>query len=132
MGGVFLDDGAHVGTISAAIARLVGEKGKFIAVEVQINFCELFAHTAFVNSVPQLMVVNSLIHVPNSMCVTGAVSSRIAMLSNFGRFEVSECNQFHKRLMLSKENGNSLAPTFSSHFGEKEAVVKCDHIFYRQ
>jgi FkbM family methyltransferase len=123
VGGVFLDVGAHVGTISAAIARHVGEQGKVIAVEVQSNFCEMVARTAAANSMPQLVVVNAAIHVSNSMCVTGAVSSGIAMPTNFGGFEVSECNQFHKRLMLAKENRDSPSPTYSSHFGQKEAVV---------
>ncbi len=123
VGGVFLDIGAHIGTISAAIARHVGDKGKVIAVEVQRNFCEMVARTAAANSMPQLVVVNAAIHVSNSMCITGAESSGIAMPTNFGGFEVADCQQYHKRLMLSKENRNSPPPTFSTYSGAKEAVV---------
>jgi len=122
-GGVFLDIGAHVGTISAAIARHVGDTGRVVAVEVQSNFCDMIARTAAANSMPQLTVVNSAIHVSNSMCVTAAESSGIAMPTNFGGFEVSDCKQYHKRLMLSKETRKSPHPAFSSNFGAKEAVV---------
>jgi FkbM family methyltransferase len=122
-GGVFFDIGAHVGTISTAVARHVGSKGKVIAVEVQRNFAEMVARTAAANSMSQLLVVNAAIHVSNSMCITGAVSSGIAMPTNFGGFEISDCKQYHKRLMLSKENRNSPPSTFSSAFGAKEAVV---------
>jgi FkbM family methyltransferase len=122
-GGVFLDIGAHVGTISAAIARHVGESGRVVAVEVQSNFCDMMARTAAANSMLQLTIVNSAIHVSNSMCVTAAESSGIAMPTNFGGFEVSDCKQYHKRLMLSKETRKSPPPAFSSDFGAKEAVI---------
>jgi FkbM family methyltransferase len=123
VGGVFLDIGAHVGTISAAISRHVGDKGKVIAVEVQPNFCEMIARTAAANSLPQLLVVNAAIHASSSLCVTAQVSSGIAMATNFGGFEIADCKQYQKRLMLTKENRNSPPPTFSSYFGAKEAVV---------
>jgi FkbM family methyltransferase len=123
VGGVFLDIGAHVGTISAAIARHVGDQGKVIAVEVQPNFSEMIARTASANSLPQLLVVNAAIHESHSLCVTAPVSSGIAMATNFGGFEIAECKQYHKRLMLTKENRNSPHPTFSSVFGSEEAVV---------
>jgi hypothetical protein len=92
-------------------------------VEVQRNFAEMVARTAAANSMSQLVVVNAAIHVSNSMCITAAVSSGIAMPTNFGGFEIADCKQYHKRLMLSKENRNSPPPTFSSAFGAKEAVV---------
>jgi FkbM family methyltransferase len=123
VGGTFLDIGGHVGTISAAIAQHVGPTGKVIAVEVQSNFCEMMARTASANSMTQLTVVNAAIDVSNSMCVTAAVSSAIAMPTNFGGFEVSGCKQYQKRLMLSKEQRSSPSPTFCSDFGAKEAVV---------
>lgn len=85
--------------------------------------CDPKMFTAAVNSMPQLMVVNSAIHVSNSMCVTAAESSGIAMPTNFGGFEVSDCKQYHNRLMLSKETRKSPPPAFGSNFGAKEAVV---------
>ena len=45
------------------------------------------------------------------------------MPTNFGGFEVSDCKQYHNRLMLSKETRKSPPPAFGSNFGVKEAVV---------
>ena len=122
-GGVFLCVGARVAAISAAIARHVGASGTVVAAQAQGSFCDVMARTAAANSMLQLTIVNSAIHVSNSMCVTAAESSGIAMPTNFGGFEVSDCKQYHKRLMLSKETRKSPPPAFSSDYGAKEAVI---------
>ncbi len=44
------------------------------------------------------------------------------MPTNFGGFEVSDCKQYHNRLMLSKETRKSPPPAFGSNFGAKAVV----------
>jgi FkbM family methyltransferase len=122
-GGTFLDIGAHVGTISAAIAQHVGTDGKVIAVEAQSNLCELIVRTATKNSMPQLKVINAAIDASTSMCGTAAESSSVNWATNYGGFNVSKCGQYHKRLMLSKAQRADRNPIFYSDSGLKQAVV---------
>ena len=123
VGGTFLDIGAHVGTISIAIAEHVGSNGKVIAVEAQKNFCEMIELTAASNSMPQVSVVHAALDVSNSMCVNTMISSSLALPTNFGGFEVSRCTQYQTRLMITKDQRYSPTPTFYSENGAERAVV---------
>jgi FkbM family methyltransferase len=124
IGGTVLDIGAHIGTISIAIAEHVGPTGKVIAVEAQPNLCDMIELTASANSMRQLSVVCAAVDISNSMCVHAMVSSTVAMPTNFGGFEVSSCNRHEKRLLISKDHrAGPVTPTFYSDVGTTLAVI---------
>jgi FkbM family methyltransferase len=124
VGGTFLDIGAHIGTISIAIAEHVGPTGKVIAVEAQQNLCEMIERTANANSMPQLSVEHAAVDVSNSRCVTSMISTTLAMPTNFGGFEVSNCNVNEKGLLITKNRrAEQSTPTFHAEIGTTRAVM---------
>jgi FkbM family methyltransferase len=116
VGGTFLDVGAHVGTISLAMAQHVGLTGRVIAVEAQKNFCDMIERAAAANSMTQISVVHAAVDIRSSMCVSAMESSSLAIATNFGGFEIVRCNPFQKRQLLSKNqrSGGALPLSYSA------------------